>query len=447
MDSLWRINDAINSFVWGWPTVVLLAVTGVFLTFGLKFFPWRNLGVSLRLIFSKQEKATKESIAPRAALLTALSATVGTGNIAGVATAIYIGGPGAVFYMWLIALFGMATKYTEAVLAVRYRDKNTEGRFVGGPMFYIRKGVGARFPTIAKILAFAFAIFGTIASFGIGNGTQVNSIANVLVDSAGISPYITGAIVALLAGFVIIGGIKRIAEVAERLVPLMIVVYILAGVAVLIVFYAKIPSALFAIVTQAFAPNAAVGGGIGTVILMGFKRGIFSNEAGLGSAPIVHAAANTDNPVQQGTIAMVGVFIDTIVVCTFTALIILVSGVYAPGNGINGSVLTARSFVSAFPHGDLVVSFALPVFAFTTILGWSYYGERCFEYLVKKPKFTLMYRIAYILFIYFAATLPLERVWTLADTSNALMAVPNLIGLLILAPAVFQVTKQLRDKG
>lgn len=444
MNGIWAINSAINGFLWN-GLVVLLPLVGIFLTIGLLFFPWRNLWAGFILILGKQQGiATTESIPPRSALFTTLSSTLGAGNITGVATAIYIGGPGAIFYMWLIALFGMATKYAEAVLSVRYRTKNMEGNFVGGPMYYIRDGVGQRFPFMGKVLAVAFAIFGALATFGIGNGAQANSIADVFRNSFKISPQITGVFVAFLAGLVIIGGIKRIAKMAERIAPFMIVAYVLGGISVLVIFSTNIPSALFAIVTGAFHADAAIGGGIGTVVLMGVKRGIFSNEAGLGSTPIAHGAANTDNPVRQGTIAMLGVFIETVVVCTFTALVILVSGVYAPGNGINGSVLTSESFVRAFPHGDLLVSFTLLLFAFTSIVGWSYYGERCFEYLVKKPKITLIYRIAYIVFIYFAATMPLERIWNLADTLNALMAAPNLIGLLILAPVVFRLTKKLR---
>ena len=447
MELFWNLNNSINSWVWGWPMVSLLAITGVFLTIGLAFMPWRDLRFALKLTFSaKGAQAGEDGISPRAALFTALSATVGTGNIAGVATAIYIGGPGAIFYMWIIALFGMATKYAEAVLAVEYREKNAAGEWVGGPMYYIKNGVGPHYPSIAKALAIAFAIFGALAAFGAGNGVQVNSIAAAMEGTFNISPTVTGIVVAVLAGLVIIGGIKRISEVAEKLVPSMIVVYLLCGTIVLAIFAENIPSALGSIFTEAFNFQAAGGGAVGVAILMGFKRGIFSNEAGLGSAAIAHAAANTDNPVRQGMIGMVGVFIDTIVVCTFTALIILVSGVYTPGNDINGAALTTSSFAAAFSGGDMIVSVSLALFAFTTILGWAYYGERCFEYLVNNKVATLVYRTFFIVWIYFAATFSLDQVWSLADTLNGLMAIPNLIALLVLGPVLFKLTKKLRSK-
>ena len=447
MELFWNINDAINSWVWGWPMVSLLALTGAFLTIGLAFMPWRELGFALKLTFSsKGSQASEDGIAPRAALFTSLSATVGTGNIAGVATAIYIGGPGAIFYMWIIALFGMATKYAEAVLAVEYREKNKAGEWVGGPMYYIKNGVGSYFPKTAKILAIAFATFGALAALGIGNGVQIHSVAAAMQDTFSITPAVTGAVVAVLAGLVIIGGIKRISDTASKLVPSMIIVYILSGTAVLIIFAGNIPSALGSIFTEAFNFEAASGGAVGVAMLMGFKRGIFSNEAGLGSAAIAHAAANTDNPVRQGMVAMVGVFIDTIVVCTFTALIILVSGVYTPGNEINGAALTSSSFAAAFSGGDVVVSISLALFAFTTILGWAYYGERCFGYLINNKAATLLYRAFYIVWIYFAATFSLDQIWSLADTLNGLMAVPNLIALLVLGPVIFKLTKELRSK-
>ncbi len=447
MEIFWNINDTVNSWVWGWPMVSLLSITGIFLTVGLAFMPWRDLGFALKVTFSsKPTPPGPDGISPRAALFTALSSTVGTGNIAGVATAIYIGGPGAIFYMWMIALFGMATKYAEAVLAVEYREKNSEGEWVGGPMYYIKNGLGQSHPNIAKILAVAFALFGAFAAFGIGNGVQVNSIASAMNSTFSISPAITGIVVAVLAGAVIIGGIKRISDFAEKLVPTMIVIYLTAGLAVLCIFAGNIPSALASIFTEAFNFQAAGGGAVGVAILMGLKRGIFSNEAGLGSAAIAHAAAKTDNPVRQGMIGMVGVFIDTIVVCTFTALIILVSGVYSPENGLNGASLTASSFAAAFTGGDVLVSISLALFAFTTILGWSYYGEKCFEYLVKNRVATLTYRVCFIVWIYFASTFSLDQIWVLADTLNGLMAIPNLIALLVLSPVLFKLTKKLRAK-
>ncbi|MGB1361355.1 MAG: alanine/glycine:cation symporter family protein [Alphaproteobacteria bacterium] len=448
MELFWEINSTVNSWVWGWPMVILLAFTGVFLTVGLAFMPWRELSNALKITFGKDSDKTssKNGIAPRKALFTALSATVGTGNIAGVATAIYVGGPGALFYMWVIAAFGMATKYAEAVLAVEYREKNENGDWVGGPMYYIRKGVDDMIPGLGKVLGVAFAFFGAFTAFGIGNGVQVNSIAGAMDSTFGVSGTTTGIIVALLAGAVILGGIRRISEVAGKLVPTMIVLYLVTGTIVLVTFADNIPAAFGMIFKGAFGLDAAAGGAVGTAILMGFKRGIFSNEAGLGSAAIAHAAADTNNPVRQGMIGMVGVFIDTIVVCTFTGLIILVSGIYAPGNGVNGAALTAQSFAAAFSGGDAIVSIALALFAFTTILGWGYYGEKCFEYLTKNSAAVNLYRLAYVVFIFFAATFTLDQVWSLADTLNGLMAVPNLIGLLVLSPVLFKLTKKLKSK-
>jgi len=447
MDLLFEINKIINNFVWGLPMVILLTFTGIFLSIGLSFMPWREFGNAIKITFGRDSnKSDKGSIAPRKALFTALSATVGTGNIAGVATAIYIGGPGSLFYMWLIALFGMATKYTEVFLAVKYRERNEDGQWVGGPMYYLSKGVNEKLPGVGKILAFAFAVFGSLAAFGTGSGVQINSITNALNSTFGISYTTTGVIIALFAGMAIIGGIKRISEVASKLVPTMVILYLISCLYVLVIFAENIPNAFVMIFNEAFGINSVAGGAVGTAILMGFKRGIFSNEAGLGSAPIAHAAAKTDNPSRQGMIAMIGVFIDTIVVCTFTGLVILVSGIYQPGNEINGATLTTKSFLAAFDGGDVLVSISLTLFAFTTILGWSYYGEKCFEYLTKNKFAQHAYRLCFVGSIYFFATLSLEQVWAIADTFNGLMIVPNLIGLLILSPLVFKLTKELKSK-
>ena len=447
MDTIFEINNIINETVWGLPMVILLAFTGIFLSIGLKFMPWREFANALKITFGRgSNESSEKGIAPRKALFTALSATVGTGNIAGVATAIYIGGPGSLFYMWLISLFGMATKYTEVFLAVKYRQKNEDGEWYGGPMYYISKGVGEKSPALGKALAMLFAISGMLAAFGTGSGVQVNSIANALQSTFGIPSDTTGIVVAILAGSAIIGGIKRISDVASKLVPTMVILYLSSCIIVLIIFAENIPSAFAMIFKGAFGLDPVVGGAVGTAILMGFKRGIFSNEAGLGSAPIAHAAAETDNPSRQGIIAMIGVFIDTIVVCTFTGLIILVSGIYQPDNGINGATLTTKSFAAAFSGGDIVVSISLTLFAFTTILGWSYYGEKCFEYLIKNNFAKHIYRLLFIISIYFSATLSLEQVWAMADTFNGLMILPNLIGLLILSPMVFKLTKELKSK-
>ena len=385
--------------------------------------------------------------------MTALSATVGTGNIAGVATAIALGGPGAIFYMWLIALFGMATKYAEAVCAVTYREVDANGMHVGGPMYYLRNGVGAFAPELGKWLGLGFAVFGAVAAFGIGNAVQVNSMATALAGSFGVPTWITGLIVAALVGIVIIGGIQRIGEVAGKLVPAMIVLYIGAALIVIIINITAVPAAIALIFTYAFTPAAAAGGfagaAVAAAIRFGVARGVFSNESGLGSAAIAHAAAQTNSPVRQGVIAMLGTFIDTIVVCTMTALVILTSGAWtltgAGGGGLTGVVLTSAAFQSSMPGGHYIVTVALAVFAFTTILGWSYYGERCWQYLFSENSL-LVYRALWVLAAVTFANVKVAFVWNLSDTLNGLMAVPNLIGLLLLAPMVFKVTREYFDK-
>lgn len=440
MEELNALISSINSFAWGPPMLFLLGATAIFLTVGLGFMPWRKIGHGFSLVFSKSDSGGEGDVKPFNALMTALSATVGTGNIAGVATAIALGGPGAVFYMWVIAFLGMATKYAEAVCAVKYRETDANGKFVGGPMYYLRNGVGGK---VGMVLGVAFAIFGAIAAFGIGNGAQINSMAAVLSDSFGIPTLATGIVIAALVGFVILGGIKRIADVAGKLVPAMIVLYIGAGLLVIILNAAKIPEAFGLIFTYAFTPAAATGGfagaAVAAAIRFGVARGVFSNEAGLGSAAIAHAAAKTNNPVKQGVIAMMGVFIDTIIVCTITALCILTSGVWT--SGANGAVLTSNAFAASFGGGNYVVAISLAIFSFTTLLGWSYYGERCWQYLFKE-KSVMIYRIMWVVAIVWFANQKVDFVWNLSDTLNGLMAIPNLIGLLILSPIVFKLTKE-----
>ena len=374
--------------------------------------------------------------------MTALAATVGTGNIAGVATAIYFGGPGALFYMWVIALVGMATKYTEAVLAVAYREVDELGNHVGGPMYYIKNGVGAKFPTLALVLAPAFAIFTALAGFGIGNGVQAHSVASALDSNFGVPVLVSGLVMMVAVGLVLIGGIRRIAEVASALVPTMIVVYIGSAVLVLAYNYAAIPAAFGLIFQYAFTPTAAEGGAIGASIMLairwGFARGIFSNEAGLGSAAIAHAAAKTDDPIQQGLVGMVGVFIDTLIVCTLTGLVIITSGLWT--GDVNGAALTSAAFGATLPWGGALVAVSLALFAFTTLLGWSYYGERAVEFLFG-IKAIWPYRIVWVLAIPVGAMTSLDLVWNMADALNAMMALPNLIALFILAPAVFTMTR------
>ena len=454
MERLNSFIDSVNAFAWGPPMLGMLGVTGLLLTLGLVFMPWRKVGYGFRLLFDKSEAAGEGEVKPFNALMTALSATVGTGNIAGVATAIALGGPGAIFYMWLIALFGMATKYAEAVCAVTYREVDANGMHVGGPMYYLRNGVGAFAPELGKWLGLGFAVFGAVAAFGIGNAVQVNSMATALAGSFGVPTWITGLIVAALVGIVIIGGIQRIGEVAGKLVPAMIVLYIAAALIVIIINITAVPAAIALIFTYAFTPAAAAGGFAGAAVAaavrFGVARGVFSNESGLGSAAIAHAAAQTNSPVRQGVIAMLGTFIDTLVVCTMTALVILTSGAWtltgADGGGLTGVVLTSAAFQSSMPGGQYIVTVALAVFAFTTILGWSYYGERCWQYLFSENSL-LIYRGLWVLAALIFANVKVSFVWNLSDTLNGLMAVPNLIGLLLLAPMVFKVTREYFDKA
>ena len=449
MDRLNAIIDSVNAFAWGPPMLGILGVTGVLLTLGLVFMPWRKVGYGFRLLFDKDGATGDGEVKPFNALMTALSATVGTGNIAGVATAIALGGPGAIFYMWLIALFGMATKYAEAVCAVTYREQDATGRYVGGPMYYLRNGVGEFAPELGKWLGLAFAIFGAVAAFGIGNAVQVNSMAAALDNSFGVPEWVTGVVVAALVGIVVIGGIRRIGDVAGKLVPAMIVLYLGAALLILAINVTAIPDAIGLIFTHAFTPAAATGGfagaAVAAAIRFGIARGVFSNESGLGSAAIAHAAAQTNSPVRQGIIAMLGTFIDTLVVCTMTALVILTSGAWtmtgSDGGGLTGAVLTSTGFETSMAGGQYIVTVALAVFAFTTILGWSYYGERCWQYLFKENSLVI-YRALWVAAALAFANVKVDLVWNLADTLNGLMAVPNLIGLLLLAPMVFKVTRQ-----
>ena len=456
MERLNAFIDSVNAFVWGPPMLGMLGVTGLFLTLGLVFMPWRKVGYGFRLLFDKSAGGRESAgdVQPFNALMTAMSATVGTGNIAGVATAIALGGPGAIFYMWLIALFGMATKYAEAVCAVTYREVDANGMHVGGPMYYLRNGVGAFAPKLGKWLGLGFAAFGAVAAFGIGNAVQVNSMATTLAGSFGVPTWITGLVVAALVGTVIIGGIQRIGEVAGKLVPAMIVLYIGGALLVIVINITAVPAAIALILTSAFTPAAAAGGfagaAVAAAIRYGVARGVFSNEAGLGSAAIAHAAAQTTSPVRQGVIAMLGTFIDTIVVCTMTALVILTSDAWtltgADGSGLTGAVLTSAGFQSSIAGGQYIVTVALTIFAFTTILGWSYYGERCWQYLFNENSL-VVYRALWVLAALTFANVEVAFVWNLSDTLNGLMAVPNIIGLLLLAPMVFKVTREYFDKA
>ena len=374
------INSPINSLVWGWPTVILIAVTGIALMVGLRFMPLTRLVYGVRMMLAPVDADAKEGeITPFQALMTSLSATIGTGNIAGVAGAIAVGGPGAVFWMWVIAVFGIATKYAEAVLAVQYRETDAAGDHVGGPMYYIRNGLGARWAWLGGL----FALFGMLAGFGIGNGVQAFEVSSAL-EAAGVPRPVTGVVLGVLVFAVVVGGIRRIAKAASAIVPLMSILYVAACLVILLINITALPGAFGTIFSNAFSGEAAAGGALGQVILMGFKRGIFSNEAGLGSAPIAHAAARTTDPVRQGTVAMLGTFIDTIIICTMTALVIISTGAYTQlvdGERLSGANLSIAAFNSGLPGSGWVVTVGLVIFAFTTVLGWSFYGERCTEFL------------------------------------------------------------------
>lgn len=432
----------INSLVWGPAMLALILGTGLYLSIGLRGIPLRKVGYGFRQLFKGQKGSGEGDISPFNALMTSLSATVGTGNIVGVATAVGIGGPGALFWMWCTALVGMATKYGEAVLAVEYRETDELGKKVGGPMYYIRNGLGPKWAW----LGFLFALFGAIAGFGIGNTVQANSVADALNSSFAIPEQVSGLLMMVLVGLVLLGGIQRIASVAGKLVPLMTVFYLVATLIILLLNLGAIPAAIVLVIKSAFSPVAAGGGFAGASIMlalrMGVARGVFSNEAGLGSAPIAHAAAETDSPVRQGTIAMLGTFIDTLVICTMTGLVLIITGAW--NSGEQGAALTTLAFSTVLPYGDKLVSVCLLLFAFSSLLGWSYYGERCAEYLLG-VKVIVPFRILWVLAIYVGATRELSEVWGIADILNGLMAIPNLIGLLLLSPIIFKLTKDYFD--
>lgn len=449
METLMNINSVVNNFVWGPPILVLIVGVGLFLSVKTGFFSITKLGYTLKntllKMFSKEQRGEGEVTAFQA-VATALAATVGTGNVAGVATAIALGGPGAIFWMWLAAILGMTTKFAEVVLAVNFREKTEDGRYVGGPMYYIENGLGKSW----KWLAVLFAFFGALASFGIGNMTQANSVALAVEGSFKIPPLATGIVLAVLTGLVIVGGIKRIGAITEKLVPFMAAIYILGGLFILLSNVAAIPGAFAIIFKEAFTGTAAVGGFAGATmaraIRYGIARGVFTNEAGLGSAPIAHAAATTDHPVRQGLWGIFEVFADTIVICSITALAIITTGVWETGE--SGAVLTTLAFNTAIPGGGIIVTVGLILFAYSTILGWAYYGERCLEYLAgTKP--ILAYRLIWVVFIVIGAVGGLEFIWSLADTLNGLMAIPNLIGVLFLSGTVFKLTKEFftKEKG
>lgn len=441
MDTLNSIVNQINGLVWGPPMLVLILGTGFFLMVLLRFMPLRRIGTGFVMIWRGRHRgdASTGEISPFEALMTCLAATVGTGNIAGVATAIAMGGPGALFWMWCTALVGMATKYAEVVVAVHFREKDERGEHSGGPMYAIKNGLGRKW----LWLGVAFAIFGGFAGFGIGNMVQVNSMALALEATFAVPTWITGVVTMVLIGLVILGGIKRIGAVAASLVPFMCVAYVLAGLVVLVINAERIPEALDLIFSHAFSPIAATGGFAGAAVMaairFGVARGIFSNEAGLGSAGIAQAAGTTNNAVESGLIGMMGTFIDTIIICSITGLAIVCSGVWSSGE--SGAALSASAFEASMPgFGGIILTIALVVFAFTTILGWSYYGEKCWEFLLG-AKTTLPFRLIWVVAIPFGAITQLDFAWLLADTLNGLMALPNLASLILLSPVIVKLTR------
>ncbi|WP_286804330.1 MULTISPECIES: alanine/glycine:cation symporter family protein [unclassified Marinimicrobium] len=437
--SLESFLKTLSDLVWGEFMLVLILGTGLFLMVRLGAMPLRRIGTAFRQLFQGRQAQGEGDISGFNALMTALSATIGTGNIVGVATAIGIGGPGALFWMWCSALVGMATKYAEAVCAVQFRETDHQGRHVGGPMYYIKNGLGKRWMWLGAL----FAFFGMLAGFGIGNTVQANSVADALSESFNISPWITSVLLMALVGAVLIGGIKRLASVAGKLVPFMAIVYLLSGLVILALHLPVLPAAVLLVVDSAFTGTAATGGFAGATVMMaiqfGVARGVFSNEAGLGSAPIAHAAAQTNSPVRQGLIAMLGTFIDTLVVCTVTGLVLIVTGAWQ--TGAEGAAMSQEAFASVIPQGQHLIALSVSLFAFTTLLGWSYYGERCAQYLmgerVVKP-----FRVLWVLAIPVGANMSLGVVWILADILNGLMAIPNLIALLALSSVVVGLTRE-----
>ena len=455
METIASINSWLNNIAWGWPSLILLVGTGVYFTFRFGWVQFRWFGYIMKntigSIFKKQE-AGKGAVTPFQAVTTALAATVGTGNIAGVAGAIALGGPGAVFWMWISALFGMCTKFAEVALAVQYRERNAKGDWVGGPMYYISKGLGKNWAWLGAV----FALFGMLASFGIGNMSQVNTIANSIsgtineftpVNTAAVN-LIIGIIVALFCALVIIGGVKRIGQVTERLVPIMAVIYIVSALIVVFGNLDQLGPVLRSIFAGAFTPEGVVGGVAGVTISAAIKRGVgrgvFSNEAGLGSAPIAHAAADTDSPIRQACFGVFEVFADTIVICTLTALAILMSGTAINYGSSAGAELTISAFATTFgaKAGGLIISLGITLFAISTILSWCLYGSRCVEYLFKSTKAILPYQIIFCLIIIVGATQNLQLVWDISEPLNGLMALPNLVGLLALSPVVIKLCRE-----
>ncbi|MEW6662417.1 MAG: alanine/glycine:cation symporter family protein [Bacillota bacterium] len=442
MEAIMNFLDKAGSIVWGPPMLILLVGTGLFLTIRLGFYSFSALPYALSLAFSKnQDQKSKGDVSHFQSLMTALAATIGTGNIAGVATAVALGGPGAVFWMWITALVGMATKYSEAILAVKYRVVDDRGEMAGGPMYFLEKGLGW------KWLGVLFALFGALAGFGIGNMVQSNSVADAINSTFGVPTWLSGVVLAVFTAMVILGGIKSIGRVTGLLVPIMAVFYIIGGLIIILMRLPDLPAAIALIIKAAFSGHAAAGGFAGASVMMamryGVARGVFSNEAGLGSAPIAAAAAKTDHPGRQALVSMTGTFLDTIIVCSVTGLVLALTGVWE--TGIKGAPLTTKAFEIGLPgFGGYIVAVGIILFAYSTILGWAYYGEKCATYLAG-TKVLMPYRWLWVIAVFFGAVAELPFVWNLADVLNGLMAVPNLIGLLALSGVIVAETKDFID--
>ncbi len=445
-EKIFDLVTKVDDFVWGPAMLVLLVGTGIFLTIRVGFLTWRNLGYAIKSTLSKEARTQKRGdgdVSPFSALTTALAATIGTGNIVGVATAMVSGGPGALVWMWISACFGLTSKFSECMLAIKYRERNENGEMSGGPMYTMKKTLPKGF---GAVLGWLFALFAVLASFGIGNMTQANSISSALNETVGFSKVAIGVVLTILSLAVIVGGIKSISKVSSVVVPLMSVFYIIAGIIVIIGNIQNIPAGLVMIFKYAFTPQAVTGGVLGNVVASmmaamqyGIARGCFSNEAGMGSAAITAAAATTDHPVRQAYINMTGTFWDTIVVCSITGLCIASSGMLgqidpATGSLYTGSALTIAAFKTVLgPLGGWLVTIGIALFAFSTILGWEYHGEKAFEYLLNTHKLNIIYRLVFSCIVFFGATMQLDLVWKLSDIANALMAIPNLICMLLLS--------------
>ena len=455
MERFAEIVSKVDDFVWGPVMLVLLVGTGIFLTFRTRFLTWRNLGYALKSTLSKEARTKSRGegdVSPFSALTTALAATIGTGNIIGVATAMVSGGPGALVWMWISAAFGLTSKFSECMLAIKYREVNEKGEMSGGPMYTMKKGLKNK--KLGAVLAWFFALFAVIASFGIGNMTQGNSISGAIKATFHVPTGVTGIVITVLSLLIIVGGIKSISKVSSVVVPVMAIFYVICGVIVIIGNIANLPAGVAMIFKMAFSVKAVGGGLCGTIVASmmnamryGVARGVFSNEAGMGSAAITAAAATTDNPVRQGYINMTGTFWDTIVVCTITGLAIASSGVLgmtdADGALLTGSDITIAAFQTVLGSGGgWLVTIGITLFAFSTILGWEYHGEKAFEYLLGTHKYNMVYRVVFSLIAYFGCTQTLSLVWNFSDIANALMAIPNLICMLMLSG---EIAKDIRD--